>query len=122
MKTALITGTSTGIGKATAIHLARQGYRVYASMRTPEQRGADLLELASTENLALSVLQLDVQDAQACQDAVNTVIADTGQIDVLINNAGIAQGGYLEEFAEDTLRDMFDTNFFGAMRLMQLVV
>lgn len=122
MKTALITGTSTGIGKATAIHLARHGYRVFATMRNPASRSDELLNLAHSQNLALSVLPLDIQDAKACEKTVNTIIANTKRLDVLINNAGVAKGGYLEEFSEDNLRDMFETNFFGTMRLMKLVI
>ena len=82
MLTALITGTSTGIGRATALELARSGLTVWASMRDTSM-GASLESVASSENLDLRVLQLDVED----DDSVNTAFQKAGDIDVLINSA-----------------------------------
>ena len=89
MPIALITGTSTGIGQATALHLARQGYHVFASMRNPEAGSTVLTETAQKERLKLEVLQLDVNDPESSERAVQAVLQQAGQIDVLINNAGI---------------------------------
>lgn len=122
MKSTLITGTSTGIGKATAIHLARQGYHVYASMRNPTKSSGELTQIADEEGLQLDVVQLDVKDSNACSQIIEQIITKTGRIDVLVNNAGIALGGYVEEFSEELIRDTMETNFIAAMRLMQLVI
>jgi NAD(P)-dependent dehydrogenase (short-subunit alcohol dehydrogenase family) len=122
MKNVLITGTSTGIGQTTALHLARTGYRVFAGMRNPESGGQLLTDTASRESLALKVVRLDVDDAQSCIDAVNYVVRSGEFVDILINNAGIGGSGAVEEVPETELRQIFETNFFGPMRLIQLVL
>lgn len=118
----LITGTSTGIGQATALHLARQGHHVFASMRNPATGSAVLTQVARQEGLKLEVIQLDVNDPKSSEQAVQEVLEQTGQLDVLINNAGIGGGGPIEEMPEEVLRAVFETNFFGAMRMMRLVL
>ena len=123
MPTVLITGTSRGIGRVVALHLARQGYHVFASMRNPDTGAAPLTDAAGSEGLKLDVIQLDVDDSDSSERAVKEVVQKAGQIDVLINNAGI--GGYegaVEETPEGVLRAVFETNFFGAMRLIRLVL
>ena len=122
MLVTLITGTSTGIGQATALYLARHGYRVFASMRNPTQGASALTEVAHAERLPLEVLQLDVDDPLSAGRAVQAVQHKAGQIDVLINNAGIGGGGAIEETPEERLRAVFETNFFGAMRLIRAVL
>jgi NAD(P)-dependent dehydrogenase (short-subunit alcohol dehydrogenase family) len=122
LPTTLITGTSTGIGLATALHLARNGYHVFASMRDPATGSGVLTETAHQEGLQLEVLQLDVNDPDSSERAVHEVLQKAGQIDVLINNAGIGGGGPIEEMSEEFLRAVFETNFFGAMRLIRLVL
>lgn len=122
MTVTLITGTSSGIGQATALHLARQGYHVYASMRNPASGSAPLVETARREDLRLEVIRLDVDDEDSSERAVREVLERAGRIDALVNNAGIAVGGPLEEVPDDQIRAVFETNFFGAMRLMRLVV
>ena len=93
MRIALITGTSTGIGQATALYLARRGYHVFASMRNLE-KGAVLTDVANAERLPLEVIQLDVDDPISADRAVLTVQQEAGRIDVLINNAGIGGDGH----------------------------
>ena len=122
MTVTLITGTSTGIGQATALHLARQGHHVFASMRNPDTGSAVLTQAASEEGLKLEVIQLDVNDPKSSEQAVEEVLARTGQLNVLVNNAGIGGGGPIEELPEELLRSIFETNFFGAMRMMRLVL
>ena len=117
----LITGTSTGIGEAAALHFAREGYSVIAGMRNPDA-GAGLVETAEIESLKLSVVKHDVCDPDSNQAAVQQAISVSGKIDVLINNAGIGGGGALEETPMDDLRHMMETNFFGPIDLMQRVV
>ncbi len=122
MTVTLITGTSTGIGQTTALHLARQGHHVFASMRNPDT-GSDVLnEAARAEGLKLEVIQLDVNDTKSSEQAVEKVLGQAGQLNVLINNAGIGGGGPIEEMPEEMLRAVFETNFFGAMRMMRLVL
>ncbi len=123
MSTILITGTSRGIGRVIALYLARQGYRIFASMRNPDIDAAPLRDAARAEGLKLEVIQLDVDDPSSSQRAVKEVIQQAGQIDVLINNAGI--GGYegaIEETPDSVTRAIFETNFFGAMQLTRLVL
>ena len=122
MSVTLITGTSTGIGQATALRLARQGHHVFASMRNPATGSSVLTEAAGQEGLEIDVIQLDVNDADSCEQAVRGVLEQTGRLDVLINNAGIGGGGPIEEAPEEVLRAVFETNFFGAMRMMRLVL
>jgi NAD(P)-dependent dehydrogenase (short-subunit alcohol dehydrogenase family) len=122
MLNALITGTSTGIGQATALHLARKGYRVFASMRNPETGAATLTDAAKDEGLPLHVIQLDVDDPDSVSRAVQEVEQQAGQIDVLVNNAGIGGSGSVEEVSDEILKAIFETNFFGAMRVTRAVL
>ena len=118
---ALVTGTSTGIGEATALHLARNGYRVFASMRNTGA-GEQMAKTAVSENLALTLLQQDVCDPESNRKAVSDVLAEAGKIDVLVNNAGIGGGLAFEETTTQALRDIMETNFFGAVDLTQQVL
>lgn len=121
MRVTLITGCSSGIGRETAVFLARQGYHVFAGIRNLAADGTDLVTLAQDEGLKLEPVALDVTDAEECKRVVETILTQMGRIDVLVNNAGLAAGGYLEEMPETAVRSLFEVNFFGAMRLMQLV-
>lgn len=118
----LITGCSTGLGRATALHLARRGYRVHATMRAPNRDGGQLLAAARDEGLALSVSALDVTDAASCEAAVRAALADSGRIDVLVNNAGLGDLGAVEDLSDAAVQRMFETNVFGPLRLMRLVL
>ena len=122
MRTALITGTSTGIGYATACHLAHKKYRVFASMRNPDTGSAALQEAAEKGGWNLEIVQLDVDDPVSAERAVHQVLQKAGRIDVLINNAGIAAPGPIETLSDAAWKAVFETNFFGAMRLIRLVV
>jgi NAD(P)-dependent dehydrogenase (short-subunit alcohol dehydrogenase family) len=122
MAVTLITGTSTGIGMATALHFARKGHQVYATMRNPQGGAGPLKDAAQAEGLTLHVSQLDVDDPSSCERAVNDVVADAGRIDVLVNNAGIGDLGVVEKTNDDIARAIFETNFFGPLRLIRAVV
>ncbi len=117
MNVAVITGTSTGIGRATVIELARNGYHVFASMRNP---GAADPEMVSSGHV--EVIPLDVTDNASMESAVVGVLDSAGRIDILVNNAGIGVGSSIEETTDKDLRDTMETNFFGAWRMMQLVL
>lgn len=119
----LITGTSSGVGRAAAERLAREGFTVYASMRSPETTNADTAQqleaLAASENLALKVIELDTTDATTITAASEQVMAESGRIDVVVNNAGIASYGVLEDYTAAELARVFDVNLLGAHRVTQ---
>jgi NAD(P)-dependent dehydrogenase (short-subunit alcohol dehydrogenase family) len=121
MAIALITGTSTGIGFATALALGRAGHNVYATMRSPH-RAPELQTMATQEALPITVLPLDVDDDSSVRGAVAQVLAERGRIDVLVNNAGIGTNGPIEELPLDVFRQTMETNFFGALRCIQAVL
>ena len=118
MSIAFVTGTSTGIGQATAVTLARAGHTVYAGMRNPVDGGAGVLEIAKAEKLPLHVVQIDVDSDASVRDA----FAQTGPVDVLVNNAGIGGMGPVEEMPLAEFRQVMETNFFGALRCIQAVL
>ena len=121
MEICLITGTSTGIGHATALHLARQGYKVYATMRNTAKAGP-LQDLAKAENLNLVIDSLDVTDNQSMADCLARIIAVEGRIDILINNAGLSNSSPVETYPEDEHRTLFEANYFGPVKLTQAVL
>lgn len=120
MSIAVVTGTSTGIGLTTSLHLARKGYHVYAGMRNTAKSGM-LEELAEAEDLEVHVIELDVCD-DASVDAAFAAVAEAGPVDVLVNNAGIGGASPLELTPDDEHRQMFETNYFGAVRCIQKVL
>ena len=122
MTVTLITGASTGIGEATALHLARMGHTVYASMRTPDSSGDVLRAAAQEERLDLEVMRLDVDDSTSVASAVGDVMERSGRIDVLVNNAGILKLTSVEEAPLEEAKAVFETNVFGALRMMQAVL
>lgn len=120
MKNAVVTGTSTGIGLSTSVHLARNGYRVFAGMRNLAKAEA-LQAAAEVENLPIEVVQLDVCDAASVVTAFDAVKSQGG-VDLLVNNAGIGGASPLELTPESEHRQMFDTNYFGALSCIQAVL
>jgi NAD(P)-dependent dehydrogenase (short-subunit alcohol dehydrogenase family) len=114
-KTVLITGASSGIGEATALHLAELGYTVYAGARRVE-RMSDLVDRG------IRTRTVDVTDDASMTALVEAIIAETGRIDVLVNNAGYGSYGALEDVPIDEARRQFDVNLFGLARLIQLVL
>jgi NAD(P)-dependent dehydrogenase (short-subunit alcohol dehydrogenase family) len=119
MSVALITGTSTGIGLATAVTLARAGHSVHAAMRDPDGGGGELRELAAAETLPLTIVRIDVDDDASVAGCIAQVLAAAGRIDVLVNNAGIGGGGAVEEVKLADVRQTMETNFFGPLRCIQ---
>jgi NAD(P)-dependent dehydrogenase (short-subunit alcohol dehydrogenase family) len=114
-KAVLITGCSSGIGRATALRLAGAGWTVYATARRPETLGE--LQAAGCRTLAL-----DVTDEQSMQAAVAEIERTEGAVGVLINNAGYSQSGAIETVPLQAVRRQFETNVFGLVRLTQLVL
>jgi NAD(P)-dependent dehydrogenase (short-subunit alcohol dehydrogenase family) len=121
MATVLITGCSSGIGLLAALAFARQGDTVYATMRDPA-RGERLATIVEDEGLDVTIAQLDVTDDGSVRRAVGAVLEADGQIDVLVNNAGVLHLGSVELLAEDALRSTFETNWFGAIRTIRAVL
>jgi len=121
MSNVLITGTSSGFGQLTALALARRGDRVFATMRNPSKADA-LTDAARSEELALSVHQLDVTDPATVTRAVAEIAEASGGIDVLINNAGVGLRGPVETLADDELHAQLDTNVLGPVRMIRAVV
>jgi NADP-dependent 3-hydroxy acid dehydrogenase YdfG len=111
----LITGCSTGIGRATAELLNREGWTVYATARRPET-------LADLERAGCKTLALDVTDEASMTSAVEAVNQAEGAVGVLINNAGYSQSGAVESVPLDDVRRQFETNVFGLLRMCQLVL
>jgi NAD(P)-dependent dehydrogenase (short-subunit alcohol dehydrogenase family) len=114
-KAVLITGCSTGIGRATAQRLAASDWIVYATARRPQS-------IADLEQAGCRTLALDVTDEQSMRDAVEAVEAAEGAVGVLINNAGYSQSGAIETVGMESVRRQFETNVFGVVRLTQLVL
>jgi NAD(P)-dependent dehydrogenase (short-subunit alcohol dehydrogenase family) len=116
MLSALITGTSTGIGLETALLFARRGFRVYAGARNPA--ASEGLQRALADGLFLTPIALDVDR----EESVRQALAQAGSVDVLVNNAGIASSAAVELMPMEEIRALFETNVFGAVRMMQAVL
>ncbi|MFJ5330110.1 oxidoreductase [Pectobacterium versatile] len=114
-KVILVTGASSGIGEATALRLKASGHTIYAAARRIER----MQKLAESD---IRVLPLDVTDSVSVQTVVDTIIAECGRIDVVVNNAGYGSYGAVEEVSPEEGRAQFDVNVFGAVRLTQLVL
>jgi NAD(P)-dependent dehydrogenase (short-subunit alcohol dehydrogenase family) len=122
----VITGASSGFGRLTAETLARKGYRVFASMRDMAGRNAraagEIRELTQRESLTLEPIEIDVTDDASVDRGVKEVIAAAGRIDVLVNNAGYGMVDLAESVTTAQGERIFDTNFFGALRMNRAVL
>jgi len=115
-KTILITGASSGIGKATALHFQKQGWNVIATMRSPEKE----TELNKLENVQLE--KLDVLDLESIDQAIQNSIQKFGKIDALLNNAGYGAYGPLESFPRENIIKQFNTNVLGLMDVTKAII
>ena len=120
-KVAIVTGSSSGIGYATSLLLARKGLYTYASARNID-KSASLQPIAGAERLPLKLIQLDVTDDSSVKDAVEKIILEKGRIDVLVNSAGYGLFGAFEDLSMDEIKAQFETNFFGVIRVTQQVL
>jgi NAD(P)-dependent dehydrogenase (short-subunit alcohol dehydrogenase family) len=120
-KVALVTGSSSGIGYETALLLARNGIDTFATMRNMN-KSKEITEIARKENLPLRVLQLDVTDDSSVVNAINNILNEKKSIDVVVNNAGYGLMGSVEDSSLDEIKAQFETNFFGAIRVMKEVI
>ena len=120
-RVAVVTGSSTGSGFETSLLLAKNGYHTYATMRNLD-KSTRIKETAKKDNLPIEVLQLDVTDDKSVTDAIYEISNKQGSIDVLVNNAGYDVTGAVEELSMDEIKAQFETNFFGAVRVMKAVL
>jgi NAD(P)-dependent dehydrogenase (short-subunit alcohol dehydrogenase family) len=121
MAVVMITGCSSGFGRATALAFARRGDRVWATMRNPADAGG-LSAAVEAEHLEVATLPLDVNDAASVTAAVGRLLEVEGHIDVLVNNAGVAHMGAVEALGVDEAKAVFETNVFGQVRMIQAVL
>ena len=119
--TVLITGASSGIGKATALYLARRGYHVLASSRELG-RLDELMAQGGAESLPISAHQLDVNDQVSVAAVVPRILDQVGALDALINNAGYGLWGCLEDLTMEEVKVQFETNLFAVLRMSQAVL
>ena len=113
----LITGCSSGIGLATAIHFARARHRVFAGIRNPDSAGE--LRKAVEEGLPITPMRIDVDKDASVAAGVASVLEQAGHIDVLVNNAGVGGSGPVELTSLERARQTFETNYFGAVRMIR---
>jgi NAD(P)-dependent dehydrogenase (short-subunit alcohol dehydrogenase family) len=120
-KVAVVTGSSSGIGLETSLVLARNNFHTYATMRSPE-RGTKMRAIQSGENLPIEIIQLDVASDKSVTNAIESIVSKSGKIDVLVNNAGYGLVGAFEELDIDEIKQQYETNFFGVIRVTQAVI
>ena len=120
-KVALVTGSSSGIGYETALLLARNGFDTFATMRNMN-KSKEITEVSKRENLPLRVMQLDVNDDRSVADAINNILNEKKSIEVVVNNAGYGLMGSVEDSSIDEIKAQFETNFFGAIRVIKEVI
>ena len=122
-KIAVVTGSSSGIGLVTCVELARSGYRVVATMRDLG-RSVKLEEAADQAGVRdrLDLRHVDITEMDTLASIVDAIIRDHGRIDVLINNAGFAASGFVEDMTLAELRHQMETNFFGNVAMTKAVL
>ncbi len=118
---ALVTGSSSGIGFETSLALARKGIDTFATMRTP-QKGDTIKRIAKAENLPITVLKMDVNNDDSVRKVVKKIINKVNRIDILVNNAGYGLFGALEDMTTKEIKNQFETNYFGAVRVIKEVL
>lgn len=126
-KVAIVTGSSSGIGYATSLLLARNGFYTYASARNIDKSSRldykiSLQSIAEAERLPLEPIQLDVTDDSSVKTAVEKIVSEKGRIDILVNNAGYGLFGAFEDLSLVEIKAQFETNFFGVVRVTQHVL
>jgi NAD(P)-dependent dehydrogenase (short-subunit alcohol dehydrogenase family) len=118
---AIVTGSSGGIGLATSLALARNGYLTYATMRNLAKRDS-IQSVADKEHLPIRVVQLDVTDENSIKKAIQSILSEADRIDLLVNNAGYALTGAFEDIGIDEIEAQYETNVFGVIRVTQAVL
>jgi NAD(P)-dependent dehydrogenase (short-subunit alcohol dehydrogenase family) len=121
-KTAVVTGSASGIGFETSLLLAKNGFNTYATVRDID-KAKTIRDISNKHELPITVMELDVTRDKSVSDAIDKIIdKENKRIDVLVNNAGYGQGGALEDDSMDEIKSLFETNLFGAIRVMKAVL
>ena len=121
MKSVIITGASRGIGFETALAFGRAGYRVFATMRSPETATV-LKQILKDESLAITIMAMDVNSDDSVNQCMNAIFELNGVVDVLVNNAGIERHGSVEELEMADFKAVMETNYFGVLRCTKNVL
>jgi NAD(P)-dependent dehydrogenase (short-subunit alcohol dehydrogenase family) len=120
-KIAVVTGSSSGIGFETSLLLAKNGFRTYATVRDPDKANA-IRDISDKGELPIRVVELDVDSDKSVEDTIHKINDESKRIDVLINNAGYVLVGAIEDLSMDEIKAQFETNVFGAIRMMKAVL
>ena len=118
---AVVTGANSGIGRATALHLAQQGYRVFGTVRSLD-KASKLQARANELGISVELIEMDVADDASVQRGFADIFRATNRVDVLVNNAGIGGNGVVEESTSQMYHDAFNVNVVGAIRCTQQVL
>jgi len=121
MKSVIITGANRGIGLAAAMAFAKAGYKVFATMRNPE-RAEVLRKKVNEESLNITLSSMDVNSDESVNRAIDSILNESGPVDVLVNNAGIERHGSIEELAMTDFKSVMETNYFGVLRCIKRVL
>jgi len=121
-KVVLVTGASSGIGKACALHLARMGYQVIGTTRRPSEEVLGTLKQEVPATARLSAIKVDVNQEASVKQGVDAILDQYGRIDAVINCAGFGFGGAVEQTSDDEARAIFDTNLLGILRVCRAVL
>jgi NAD(P)-dependent dehydrogenase (short-subunit alcohol dehydrogenase family) len=120
-RVAIVTGSSSGIGLDASVTLAQNGFLTYATMRNLD-KSSIVKAAAEKEQLPIKVVQLDVTDEHSVKDAIRAIVSEAKKIDVLVNNAGFGLVGAFEDLSIDEIKDQYETNVFGLIRVTQAVL
>lgn len=115
-KVAVVTGSSSGIGFETSLALARNGYLTYATIRD-KRKSKEIEKISGRENIPIKTMEMNVNCDTSVKETMDKIINETGRIDVLVNNAGYGLFGALEDFDMDYIKNQFETNVFGVIRV-----
>jgi len=117
----VVTGANSGIGRATAVHLAAEGHQVYGTVRSRD-RAAKLLDMAAQKGAEVRLVELDVADDDSVKAGFAEILDEAGRVDVLVNNAGVGGNGVVEETSPGFYLDVMNVNLCGAVRCIQAVL
>jgi NADP-dependent 3-hydroxy acid dehydrogenase YdfG len=122
MKNVIITGSSSGFGLKAVKDFADKGNKVFATMRNPEWKKRKVKKELEAYSSHIKVVDMDVTNDTSVKEAMNTIFSEAGNIDILINNAGIMYIGITEAYSVEQAKFQMETNYFGAIRTMQAVL
>ncbi len=121
LSVAVVTGSSSGIGLAASLALAKNGYVTYATMRNLAKQDS-IQSVAEKEHLPVRTVQLDVTDENSVKNAIQSILSESGRVDLLVNNAGYGMTGAFEDIGMDEIKSLYETNVFGVIRVTQAVL